>query len=74
MTKHAQPTPEQEAVNGAYLLRKSVSEELAKCLLSGSDLDTTAWWMLRYQTAVAREQELEVICKATLDAARAEKN
>ena len=75
MTKHAQPTPEQEAANGAYLLRKSISEDLARTLLAHrADPDEVLWHITRYQAAVAREKELEAIYKAAIEAARTEKN
>jgi hypothetical protein len=75
MTEHAQPTPEQEAVNGAYLLRRSISEDLARTLLDPrADADSALWHITRYQTALAREKELEVIYKAAVEAARAERN
>lgn len=56
--KFSQPDEAQELANAAYLLRMNVQKELARACM-GTDTESIAFHIERWQRAVIREREAD---------------
>jgi hypothetical protein len=63
----AQPTPEQEAANAAYVWRLHIQEEMLGVLRERTvKIETAEWWFERYLNAYRAEIEFDRLAKDKL--------